>query len=170
VVVPYAARGVPIPSRGRGIGAAAKPFSEYIRKPGETYGFYWRMPSVHGTRELRYVEADVNFWKSFVHARLAASKGDRGALTLFGSRPSDHRLLADHLTAESRTRTEGRGRKVDEWKLKPGCEDNHWLDCLVGCAVAASMLGCVPEGMETHKRTRVRISLSELQARAVIGR
>ena len=30
---------------------------------------------------------------------------------------------------------------VDEWKAKPGAPDNHWLDCLVGCAAAASMLG-----------------------------
>ena len=30
---------------------------------------------------------------------------------------------------------------MDEWKAKPGHPDNHWLDCLVGCAVAASMCG-----------------------------
>ncbi|MBE3063546.1 MAG: hypothetical protein IMZ69_00835 [Spirochaetes bacterium] len=38
-------------------------------------------------------------------------------------------------------RTEARGRTVDEWKLKASAVDNHWLDCLVGCAAAASMLG-----------------------------
>ena len=30
---------------------------------------------------------------------------------------------------------------VDEWKRKASAVDNHWLDCLVGCAAAASMLG-----------------------------
>ena len=43
-------------------------------------------------------------------------------------------------------------------------EDNHWLDCLVGCAEAASMLGGVAEGVEAHKRARATIKLSELQA------
>ena len=32
-------------------------------------------------------------------------------------------------------------RIVNEWRLKPGAHDNHWLDCLVGCAVGASMMG-----------------------------
>lgn len=33
--------------------------------------------------------------------------------------------------------TEGNGRTVHEWRVKPSRPDNHWLDCLVGCAVAA---------------------------------
>ena len=37
--------------------------------------------------------------------------------------------------------TEGRGRTVDEWKVRPGGGDNHWLDCLVGCAVGGSVQG-----------------------------
>jgi hypothetical protein len=31
---------------------------------------------------------------------------------------------------------------VVEWKHKPSRPDNHLLDCLVGCAVGASMSGC----------------------------
>ncbi|MBC7238286.1 MAG: hypothetical protein H5T69_20795, partial [Chloroflexi bacterium] len=49
------------------------------------------------------------YWKSFVYARLATSMGDRGCLSLFGDRPEQHRLFAEHLTAEYRVRTEGRG-------------------------------------------------------------
>jgi hypothetical protein len=68
--------------------------------------------------------------------------------------PAQHRLLAEHLTSEYRVRTEGRGRTVDEWKLRPERPDNHWLDCLVGCAVAASMDGAVLPGTAagTHAR------------------
>ena len=51
----------------------------------------------------------------------------------------DHQLLTEHLTAECRVKTQARGRSVDEWKAKPGNPDNHWLDCLVGCAVAGSV-------------------------------
>jgi hypothetical protein len=66
-----------------------------------------------------------------------------------GSHADQHRLLADHLTAEYRVRTEGRGRSVDEWKMRPERADNHGLDCLVGSAVAASMLGAELLGIVT---------------------
>jgi hypothetical protein len=53
---------------------------------------------------------------------------------------------------------------VDEWKMRAQAADNHWLDCLVGCAVAASMQGVVLPGADVKtvpKRPRLR--LSELQ-------
>ena len=74
------------------------------------------MPNVHGKRAVRHVVFDTNYWKSFVHARLAVPMGDRGCLSLFGDKPEQHRLFAEHLTAEYRVKTEGRGRTVDEWK------------------------------------------------------
>jgi hypothetical protein len=52
-----------------------------------------------------------------------------------------HRGLADYLTAGYRGRTAGRGREVNEWKLRSEVSDNHWLDCLVRACVAASMHG-----------------------------
>ena len=61
--------------------------------------------------------------------------------SLFGAKAEEHRLLSEHLAAEYRVRTEARSRTVDEWKLKANAVDNHWPDCLVGCAAAASMLG-----------------------------
>ena len=61
-------------------------------------------------------------------------------------------------------RTEARGRIVDEWKLRAGGPDNHWLDCLVGCAVAASIQGAVLPGTDVKAPSaRRRIRLSELQ-------
>ena len=75
-----------------------------------------------------------------------------------------HRLLAEHLTAEYRVKTEGRGRTVDEWKLRPEASENHWLDCLVGCAVAASIQGAVLPGTDVKAAPRrPRIRLSDLQ-------
>jgi len=75
--------------------------------------------------------------------------GERSCLSLFGSHADQHRLLADHLTAEYRVRTEGRGRSVDEWKMRPERADNHGLECLVGSAVAASMTGAELLGVVT---------------------
>ena len=155
-----------MPSHGRYVGASSTPFSEYKRKRGERIGHHWRIPNVQGRRQVRHVLIDTNYWKSFVHARLAVAMGDPGCLSLFGRRPADHELLAEHLTAEYRVRTEARGRVVDEWKLRAGAPDNHWLDCLVGCAVAASIQGAVLPGTDAKSAAhRQRVRLSDLQQR-----
>jgi len=115
-------------------------------------------------RAGRHVLFDSNYWKSFIHARLAVAIGDRRCLLLFGRDREVHRLLSEHMTSEYRVKTEGRGRVVDEWKMRPEASENHWLNCLVGCAVAASMQGVVLPGTDAKaavKRERVR--LSELQ-------
>ncbi|TWT47188.1 terminase gpA endonuclease subunit [Botrimarina hoheduenensis] len=144
------------PSHGRFVGASSQPFSEYRRKSGDLLGNNWRIPSANGRRAVRYVLYDTNFWKSFVYARLAVGMGDAGCLSLYGAKPATHRLLAEHLTAEHRVRTEGRGRTVDEWKLRPQRADNHWLDGLVGAAVAASLQGCALEGQPVMSAIRKR--------------
>lgn len=155
---------VVMPSHGRFVGASSQPFSEYRRRPGDRVGHHWRIPNVQGKRAVRHVLFDTNFWKSFVQARLAVLLGDRGCLSLFGDRAETHRLFADHLTAEYRVKTEGRGRTVDEWKMRPERSDNHWLDGVVGCAVAASMQGCSLPGTDVKPAPkRARVSFRELQ-------
>jgi hypothetical protein len=91
--------------------------------------------------------------------------GSIGQAVVYDScrRPDAHRLLAEHLTAEYRVRTEGRGRTVDEWKLRVDRFDNHWLDCAVGCAVAASMAGAAVLGAATPAEPRARLRLSTIQ-------
>jgi hypothetical protein len=75
------------------------------------------------------------------------------------------------LTAEYRVKTEGRGRTVDEWKIRPERADNHWLDCLVGAAVAASMQGVsLSETGPAQKPKRQRVRFSEVQRRTHIAR
>ena len=155
---------VMIPSHGRFVGASSIPFSEYKRKAGDRVGLNWRIPNVRGKRAVRHVVYDTNWWKSFVHSRLTVAMGDRSCLSLFGSTPETHRLFAEHVTAEYYVKTEGRGRKVDEWKMRPEQADNHWLDCLVGCAVAASNQGAVLFGTDTGPAPqRRRMRLSDLQ-------
>ena len=154
------------PSHGRFVGASSIPFSEYKRKLGDRVGLNWRIPNVQGKRAVRHVVFDTNYWKSFIHARLTVAMGDPGCLSLFGDSPALHRLFADQITAEYRVRTTGRGRTVDEWKLRAAAVDNHWLDCLVGCAVAASIQGAILPGTDAKaapRRSRVR--LSDLQHR-----
>lgn len=157
-----------IPSHGRYVGASSIPFSEYKRRPGDRVGLNWRIPIVTGKRIVRHITFDTNYWKSFVHTRLAVPMGDPGCLSLFGraaplGRRPPHALISEHLTAEYRVKTEGRNRVVDEWRLRVAQQDNHWLDCLVGAAVAASMQGSVLFGTELSQPVRRKIKLSEIQ-------
>jgi hypothetical protein len=125
------------------------------------------MPNVRHTNEFQHVQIDTNYWKSFIHDRLVMATGDRGALSLFGKSAAEHRHFADHIAAsETWVRTEGHGRQVKEWRLKPAAPDNHWLDCLVGCAAAASMLGVVLPGTKPPKKPVRRRSMSEMQQEA----
>jgi len=102
-----------LPSHGRYVGASSKPFSDYRRQPGDRIGHNWMIPNVRGKRAIRHALFDANYWKSFIHARLAVAMGDKGCLSLYGRDPNMHLLLAEHLTSEYRVKTEGRGRKVD---------------------------------------------------------
>lgn len=154
-----------VPSHGKYIGASSKPMSEYKKAAGDRVGLNWRMPNIRGKRAVRHVIFDANYWKSFVASRLLMAVGDRGCLSLWGRSGETHMLFAEHLTAEYRVKTEGRGRKVEEWKMRPEAKDNHWWDGAVGCAVAASMVGCVLAGTDAHAREKpkVRVKLSDLR-------
>ena len=116
------------------------------------------------------MEIDTNYWKPFVYERLATAMGDPGRFSIFGrnlARPGgavQHRLFGEHLTTEYRVRTGCRGRTVHEWKLSTHEPDNHWLDCLVGCAAAACIQGAVLYGTDArHQPERPRLKLSELR-------
>jgi phage terminase large subunit GpA-like protein len=130
---------VVMPCHGRYVGASGRPMNEWKRDRGERAGQNWRVSPAR--KGLRSVIFDANYWKTFVAARIFAQPGDSARLTLWGKDPSRHRMLADHASSEHRVRVQGRGRTMDEWKLKPG-RDNHWWDGLVACAVAASVQGC----------------------------
>jgi len=154
-------RGQLLPSHGRYYGASSRPLTEAKPEPGEKLGLQWRQRITKTRPRTRYLIFDSNWWKSFLQGRLAVPYPDPGNFSLPAGH---HRLLADHLTSEFFVLTEGRGRTVEEWKLRPGW-DNHWLDCLVGNCVAASLRGCQLPGLGEVKRvsSRRRVSLSELQ-------
>jgi len=55
------------------------------------------------------------------------------------------------------------GRTVREWSPKPADPDNHWLDYLVGRAVAASLAGIRTPGEGCPTRRRKRYSRNDLR-------
>lgn len=130
-----------IPSHGRFVGASSNPMNDWAKKPGDLVGTSWKVPALAPGRQIRHCVWDTNHWKTFVAGRLLMPIAAPGSLTLFGTESDDHRMFADHLCAEFRVPTTARGRTVDEWKQRPNQPDNHWWDCLVGTAVAASLSG-----------------------------
>jgi len=144
----------------------------YTRRPGERHGCNWYIPNVSRSSEFRHVAFDANSWKTFIHARLGTAAGDHGALTLFGKKPEQHRLFAEHVAdSETYVVTAGQGRTVHEWRpkpSKPACgersrPDNHWFDCLVGRAVAASMASVKAAGEGASGRQRKRYTQDDLR-------
>lgn len=135
-------RSIVRPSHGKYVGASSEPLNaRVVKKVGKTIGKHWRLDKARDAK-VRHVLYDTNFWKSLMMARLATEPGTSGSMTLYQASPREHKTLARHLKSEYAVRTEGRGRVCDEWKVRPDKADNHWFDCLVGCCVAASMLGC----------------------------
>ena len=140
-------------SRGVGLRANKKPMAGWVRKPGEIQGHHWYQPSVRKTADFPHVLVDVNYWKTFVHAAFGTAAGDPGALTLFGRDPREHELFAEHVArSEHSVELKGPWGVVREWS-NPGNPDNHWFDCLVGCAAAASMAGVKTAGQGEARRT-----------------
>jgi len=150
------------PSHGRFLGASGKPLSEWQRRRGDRVGHHWKIPVAQG-RQVRHMLIDTNYWKTFLVDRFATAIGDPGALTIYGNGKDSgaHRLFAEQCCAEYRIPVTGRGRTVDEWKLRPEGFDNHWWDGLVGCAAAASMLGVSIGAGDQQAPRRARMKISD---------
>ena len=54
-------------------------------------------------------------------------------------------------------------RTVREWSPNPDNPDNHWLDCLTGCAVAASLAGIRTPRDNMARRPRKRCTQADLR-------
>jgi len=141
---------------GQSFRAADKPINERKYDPGARVGLGWVVTKRKAAADVRGVISDVNFWKTSLHDQLAIRIGHPGAITTYQGK---HRMWAEHVTAEYAIQTEGRGRTVMEWRLRPGA-DNHWFDTAVGCLVLGSMLGCngpeIGDGMERRRKRRIK--------------
>lgn len=151
-----------MPSSGRYVGVAGRTLTDRQPPAGERQGAHWRTSTIERVRHLQW---DTNAWKTLVGGRLKLPAADPTAITIHSGRPHD--LLADHLASEFPTRAASQERVADLWTLTPGA-DNHWWDCLVGSAVAASFAGVEAVGatiMDRHRPRKV-ITSDELAARA----
>jgi len=157
-----------LPAMGIGLGPTRKTFADYRPEAGATIGLNWRLATQADGH--RVVSVDVNWWKTLAAERLGMPLGTPGGWELFGRQPKEHSLFADHCVAEEAKtllhKETQRERTVWEWK--PGRPDNHYWDCLIGAAVACSMLGARPAGMEpvrARPSPRERPTMAELKAK-----
>lgn len=159
---PHAAR--VYPAHGRGVTASNRPLSEYEPRPGELGGLEWRLAPTKQSRQ-RHAHYDANYWKSFCADRLRIAYPSPGSLVFYAATPARHRMIAEHCTAERGVRKKARsGRTVDEWEVIPGSGDNHFWDCLVGAAAAASIEGCALLEADRGPRIKKRRSMAEVKA------
>jgi len=138
--------------KGFGIRATSRPLivpSEAL-KPGEKRHPHCKDIIDSGTRRIN---ADVNYWKTFVANGLLQPWGEPSSIALYRQTVTHHRMIAEQLCAEQseNTLSETTGQRATEWS-NPGDPDNHFFDCLTGCAVAASTLGLRSDGQQDAKR------------------
>jgi len=128
------------PSKGVGRSETARGVAEWRPRPGEKSGFHWRL-TVSESGRGRMVQFDPDAWKSFVFERLTTPIGPRGAMRFYGKNPYEHEMISEHCWSETSIPKTLRGSTFDKWTQRPHRPDNHLWDCLIGCAVAASVEG-----------------------------
>jgi len=134
------------PAKGIGITAREQPLHEKALRPGERAGYGW-MQIVNRSRFQRYMLLDVNLLKATLHDGLRHDPGSPGSVSLWVAPPHIHRPFAEHVASEWGYATEGRGRKLIEYKHKPTKPDNHWLDASVLALAGLLILGAKRPGM-----------------------
>jgi hypothetical protein len=91
-------------------------------------------------QRLSLVEVDADYWKTWVHQRLATPLDKPGAMTFFRAEPHEHLALAKHLSAETKMEEFIAGRGVvTRWQCVR--RQNHWLDALYNASAAAALCG-----------------------------
>jgi hypothetical protein len=156
-------------SMGKGIQSHKKPMNEYRKEPGDLVGWNWRLDA-KTLAKGRYVAFDTYPWKTFIAEAILTPAGAPGAFYLCGKSLMDHQLLTTHLLCEYRSPSlRLDGQRVEVWSERPDRRENHWWDCVVGCAVGASMLGvtfsaAVAAGEQEQARQKpVKINVREEQ-------
>lgn len=120
------------PLKGRGVGQQdPSPYSEPKRRDKmiARKGDGWHISRIQKRGVTMWlVIHNADYWKSFIHARLATPVGKPGALTLFDARsPNFHLGLAQQLTSERLERIPD-PIKGDRFRWYHESGDNHWLD------------------------------------------
>jgi len=120
---------------GRGISSRHYRQTKVLGRPGD---------NVHVTEWSGYgrpILLNSDHWRQWAQKAFLLPPGAPGSLCLPGDEPTAHVAFAQHVCAEQlREVLQGDTFTAYNWAMQPGRE-NHWLDALVGCCAAASLLG-----------------------------
>lgn len=107
------------------------------------------------------VHFSADYWKGYLHNRLATPIGEDGALMLYQAEKKRHRQFARHMVSEKEVK-EWKGGKsgwVSRWEKID--KANHWLDCAAGCCLGGHMAGVRLVQSQTNNTGSKRRSLRE---------
>lgn len=127
------------PTQGWGKGPDQR-FLAKAKQIGEVRGPEWKKEPIGPKGICRTYTYNTNYWKSFVRARIQAGINARSSLTFYKGDILVHQKFFQHLLGECSSKLTGQYGTMDKWILKPGAP-NHWFDCLIMSAVAASASG-----------------------------
>lgn len=128
-----------IAAKGVSIRSAQKPMMEWTKKHGRIKGWHVVEERIEGKS---VVLIDTNYWKARLHEALSTPYGQAGEMTLYGSDPQAHRMIADHLVSEIPKVEEGENTVIT-WQIRPSAE-NHLLDCVCYGYAGGVTLGLKP--------------------------
>lgn len=140
--------GIVIPARGWALNSLRRRrISEWVPKDGEKFPppaerpeCEWMLtsPKKHKLQECMF---DTNHWKGRVIKALLMPPASSGSLSLYGTDPVEHQMLADHLASHRAQPVQYGDVKDISYTIRPGISRDDLLDGAVGCAVAASIEG-----------------------------
>lgn len=116
--------------------------------------------------ETNRIGVDANYWKRFVHERIAAPIGDPGSLTLYKDEERNHITFAQMvLESESPIKTNNYGYETIEYKEPPGAI-NEYFDNLYNAYAMASVEGAAMPGEEiAAKKVKPRPKIKDFASK-----
>ncbi len=125
----------------------AAPDSRRIGEPGNNHD----MRRFTGRQESVIVH-NADYWRHYVQRAFLLPVGAPGSISLWGEDPSVHLPFAEQVASMKLVQYQEGDKYTDYgWQRVPGRED-HWLDALVGCCVAASQSGASMPGTRRLRR------------------
>ena len=149
-------------SKGRSRDTGRSPIATWPRRDDEKRGANW-IRTMSESKIGHMIQFDPDEWKSFIYNRLFEHFAGRSPLKLWGLEGEvDHKLFAAHMTSECGVPEKSQGADFEKWKVVPNTGiNNDFFDCLVGCAVAASVSGLTWAANESIKPPEPRRKLSQ---------
>ncbi|MFH1603423.1 MAG: hypothetical protein ABIH03_05915, partial [Pseudomonadota bacterium] len=112
----------------------------------------WHVREFKGKGNVLVHCADV--WRVRAQRAFLLGPGAQASVSLYGSEPAQHRVFAEEICAEE-LQEFTRGDLHDHYVWSES-GPNDYLDCLVGCAVAAAYAGATIVGSRVAKPTGPR--------------